>query len=103
MPSARAVMISWISVLPAAIVWVSGMETRFIPPTRGQRLAAIGPTSGLPETLRRALEPAEDFQPVPGPGASYWLANHREPGQTFEGFVNSRPNRPDASRRVLYL
>jgi archaemetzincin len=91
------------SALPAAILWVSGMEMRFIPPTPAQQLAAIGPTGGLPEMLRRAVEPGADFQPMPAPGPSDWLANHREPGQTFEGFVSSRPNRPDARRRVLYL
>jgi len=39
--------------------------------------------------------------PVPGP--SDRLANQREPRQTFKAFVNSRPCRPDARRRVLYL
>lgn len=65
MRSRRAVTILWKSALPAAILWVSGMEMRFMPPTRAQQLAAIGPTSELPEALRRALEPGQDFLPVP--------------------------------------
>lgn len=98
-----AVTILCMSGLSAAILWVSGMEMRFAPPTRAQQLAATGPTSDLPEALRRALEPGEDFPPVPAPGPSDWLANHHEPGQTFERFVNSQPSRPSAGRRVLYL
>jgi archaemetzincin len=41
--------------------------------------------------------------PLPPPGPNDWLANHREPGQTFEQFVASRPNRPDARHRTIYL
>ena len=74
----------------------------FTPPGREARLAAIGPTNGLPTALRRALEP-DGFDPVPTPGPSDWLANHDEPGQTYEEFVRSRPNRPDARRHTIYL
>ena len=73
------------------------------PPSREARLAAIGPTNGLPAALRRALEPGDDFGPVPMPGPSDWLANHDEPGQTYEEFVRSKPHRPDARRRTIYL
>lgn len=103
MQSCGALTILWMSALSVAILWVSGMEMRFVPPTRAQQLAAIGPTSELPEALRRALEPGQDFLPVPVPGPSDWLANHQEPGQTFLQFANSRPNRPSAHRRLLYL
>jgi archaemetzincin len=91
----------WMPVLLAAVLW--GMAVDFLPPTRRQQIGAVGSTSGLSETLRRALEPGEEFQPVPVPGPSDWLSNHREAGQTFEEFLNSRPNRPDVHRRVLYL
>jgi archaemetzincin len=70
---------------------------------RAQQLAAIGPISGLPDRLRRALEPGDDFLPVPAPGPGDWLANHPEPGQSFEEFLHSRHHRPEARRRVLYL
>jgi hypothetical protein len=87
----------------AAILWVSGIAMRFVPPTRAQQLAAVGPTGDLPEALRRALEAGEDFESMSYPGPSDWLANHAEPGQTFERFASSRPNRPAAQRKVLYL
>jgi archaemetzincin len=79
------------------------LMAHFTPPSRAARLAAIGPTDGLPAALRRALEPGEDFDPVPAPGPGDWLANHGEPGQTYAEFVRSRPHRPDARRRALYL
>jgi len=75
----------------------------FEPPGPQQRLQAIGPTNGLPEVLQLAFTPDDDFTPVPAPGPDDWLTAHGESGQTFEQFRNSRPNRPDAQRRVLYL
>jgi archaemetzincin len=40
---------------------------------------------------------------VPVPGPKDWLAAHQEPGQTFQQFQRSHPNRPDNQRRVIYL
>jgi len=101
--STAPVTILCMFVFPAAILWMSGIEMRFVPPTRAQQLAAIGPTGDLPQEFRRALEPGQDFLPVPEPGPSDWLAIHREDGQTFQQFVNSRPDRPSARRKMLYL
>ena len=79
----------------------SGMA--FEPPGPQQGLEAIGPTNGLSDVLRRAFTPDDSVEPVPVPGPSDWLAVHREPGQTFEQFRGSRPIRPDAHRRIIYL
>ncbi len=81
---------------------VNAME-RFSPPDEKQRRGAIGPTTGLPKTLQRAFDPADQFEPIPAPGPSDWLANHAEPGQTFEQYRRERVNRPDKIRRKLYL
>jgi len=43
------------------------------------------------------------FEPLPPPGPNDWLANHHEPGQTFEQFVESRPNRPNARHNTIYF
>jgi archaemetzincin len=91
------------SILPGTILLLLEMTTRFKPPARAQQLAAIGPTAALPAMLRRALEPRDDFLPVPEPGPNDWLANHPEAGQTFEQFCRSQPNRPDKQRNKLYL
>lgn len=84
-------------------VVASEVAMQFKPPTNEERLAAIGPTTRLSDTLRRALTPGDDFEPIPKPGPSDWLANHHEDGQTFDDFVRSHPNRPDKKRTRLYL
>ena len=75
----------------------------FIPPGKGEQLRAIGTIKGLPETLSLAFDPGSDFEPIPVPEPDDWLAQHPEPGQTFEDFVRSNPNRPDAIRNRIYL
>jgi archaemetzincin len=76
---------------------------RFKPPSAAERLAAIGPTHDLPDVLRKAFEPGDDFEPIPAPGPHDWLANHPEPGQTFEEFVRSKANQPGKNRHKIYL
>ena len=75
----------------------------FKPPTASERLKAIGETSGLPETFRKALEPGDDFEPIPIPKPGDWLAVHRETGQSFDDFVRRKSNRPDKIRSKIYL
>lgn len=76
---------------------------QFAPPDKAERSAALGNISDLPASLRRALEPGTSFQPIGMPKPADWLANHPEPGQSFEAFVNSRPNRPGNRRKRIYL
>jgi len=90
-------------ILPGTILLLSATDSRFTPPIRAQQLAAIGPTTALPQSLQRALDPREDFQSIPEPEPSDWLANHAEAGQTFDQFTRSMPNRPDNHRNKLYL
>jgi len=68
-----------------------------------ERRAAIGPTEGLPYTMKKAFDPSAGFEPIAAPGPHDWLANHLESGQTAEEFVRSRPKRPDTRRRTIYL
>ena len=37
------------------------------------------------------------------PGFNDWLAQHEEPGQTFEQYIKINPNRPTAERTRIYL
>ncbi len=75
----------------------------FKPPTVAERIKALGDTSGLPEVLRRALEPGEDFKPISIPKSGDWLAEHHETGQSFDEYLWSKPNRPDKKRSKIYL
>lgn len=64
---------------------------------------AVGALDGLPAHLARAFQSTNHFDPLPPPGPGDWLAEHPEPGQTFEQFLRVRPRRPDAPRKKLYL
>jgi len=72
-------------------------------PTPAQSVRAIGSTEGLPEGLRRAFDSSRDFERIPIPRPGDWLAEHSEPGQTFDDFVRSRPTRPEKDRDRIYL
>ena len=84
-------------------VFIACLAMDFRPPTPAQSLRAIGSTMGLPETLRRALDPGSDFDRIPVPRPGDWLAVHPETGQPFDDFVKSRPNKPDEGRNRIYL
>jgi archaemetzincin len=79
------------------------LPVSFNPPSSAERLQAIGPTDGLPDPLRRALDLTDGFEPIPVPRRNDWLAHHPEPGQTFDEYVHSDPNWPDKKRNVIYL
>jgi archaemetzincin len=42
-------------------------------------------------------------RPLPAAKDGDWLAEFEEPGQTFQQFVDSKPNVPDKNRRIIYL
>ncbi len=77
-----------------------------VPPPRqppaDSRVAAIGLRPDMPRALARALDPSH-FVPLGKPGPLDWLASHPEPGETFQQYGKSWPNRPDAQRHVIYL
>jgi archaemetzincin len=88
----------------AALVLLAGAAVVGVQmPDERQRLSAIGPVEGLSPLLKKALDPAGAFEPLPAPGPQDWLAAHPEPGQTFAQFVQAKPNRPDQKRKVIYL
>jgi archaemetzincin len=73
-------------------------------PNPEMQRAAVGDLRTLPPLLKRAFAPdSPDLRPIPNPGPRDWLASHPEPGQTFDGFLALRPNRPTSTRRVIYL
>jgi hypothetical protein len=76
-----------IALLFIASTYREGLAMDSNLPGPEERLKAIGPMAGLPETLRLALDPGTDFAPIPPPKPGDWLAAHPEPGQSFEEFV----------------
>lgn len=79
------------------------LAMNFKQPDTTERLMAIGPIEGLSETLRKALDPGSDFDPIPVPKPGDWLAEHYETGQTFQDFVKCKTSRPDKIRSKIYL
>jgi archaemetzincin len=76
----------------------------FTPPNDKTIRNAVGDLNGLPPILQRAFTPGKNsFDPIPEPNPGDWLAIHNEPGQTFEEFTASQPNRPGQNQHVIYL
>jgi archaemetzincin len=75
----------------------------FTPPNREESLRAIGNIKDLPIPLQRALIPNNDFEIVPVPNSGDWLAEHFEPGQSFDDFISITPVKPDRHRNKIYL
>jgi archaemetzincin len=75
----------------------------FRPADQIEQLRAIGSLEGLVPELRRALTAADDFDPIPPPGAHDWLSVSKEKGQTFDRFTHTSSNRPAGTREHLYL
>jgi archaemetzincin len=95
-------MSRWISVI-LSLLAVSAAWAVFDRPSEHDRIRAIGNRYELPEAVRPLFDPDDDFRPVPLPGPNDWLTLHTETGQTFEEYLESRANRPDATRRIIYL
>jgi archaemetzincin len=65
--------------------------------------AKPAPAPGL-AALRESAETLRSLmQEKTKPRAGDWLAEHEEPGQTFDQYMKSRPNRPTAKRTTLYI
>lgn len=74
------------------------------PPARVEkRVAAIGDTSRLAPELRRAFDPAGDFEPMPKPEPDDWLANHHEKPQSYADWLNEDTRVPGPQRRIIYI
>ena len=85
------------------LTFLADESNQFKPPDATARQKAIGSLDDLPDALIRALTPGKDFQPIPAPGPHDWLANHDEPGQTFDQFRRFAANKPDKERPAIYL
>jgi archaemetzincin len=93
-----------VRMVAGVMIFLASFSMAFELPRPETRRAAAGDLSGLSPLLQRAFAPdSTDFEPIPVPGLHDWLAVHDEPGQTFDEFKRSQPNRPAQNRRVIYL
>lgn len=75
----------------------------FSPPDEKNRRAAIGDIRYIGENDKRVFAESPMFAPKAKPEAMDWLANHEEPGQTFDQFLRARRNLFQPPRQVLYI
>lgn len=75
----------------------------FEPPSAFDRSEALGPLDNEPSTLQRLLTPDADFAPIRTLEPGDWLSMHKEDGQPYGAYVTSSFNRPNATRKVIYL
>lgn len=72
--------------------------------SQSERKRAVGSLMHLSPQLKAAFETSDDFKALPKPSGSDWLASRKEPGQTYDQFLKSRPNRPGAGgRKFIYI
>lgn len=77
-------------------------RTGFRVPSAVDRQRAVG-APAMSAAVDRAVGVHDSFEPMDAPQPGDWLAEHPEPGQTFDRFVASRPNRPAPDRRTIYF
>lgn len=93
----------WKWCLVPLLILLGLTAAKFQTPGPADRLSAIGEVRKLDPPLKRAFSDHGEFQAKKPPGGMDWLAAHDEPGQTFQQFVDSRPNLPFAERKKLYI
>ncbi|PCC68413.1 archaemetzincin [Nannocystis exedens] len=103
MPVPRRSLLRALLAAPVAIAPSLAQARKFSPPDGAARLRALGALDPLPPDLQAAFTPGDDDRPIPRPGPQDWLAQHREPGQTFAQFVGQRHHRPTETRRKLSM
>ena len=65
---------------------------------------SVAPPADPAALLRQAVAALRPLcKPVPKPGAADWLANHPEPGQTFEKYLKCDPVTLKGKRHVIYV
>ena len=97
----RARVVAPLLVLGLVATWTfAGFKT----PEAGERSRAVGSLVGMEKSLRKAFVAGDDFEAKKEPGFADWLAQHEETGQTFDQYVQAKPNRPGlGGRSTLYL
>lgn len=86
------------------VLAVAGLVVaQFMVPSKADRLAAAGDLKKLSPVLARTFADGGEFLPKKKPQPGDWLAQHKEPGQTYVQYLRSRPNVPNKNRSVIYV
>lgn len=76
---------------------------RFHPSDAAALAEALGPLTAEPPAVQALLTHAADAVPLAKPRRGDWLAEHREPGQTFADYAGIYPRTPRPGVRPLAL
>lgn len=96
--SAQGWLITGLALAIAGLV-----VAQFVVPSRKDRIEAAGDLEKLSPVLARAFANQGEFSAKKKPQAGEWLAEHKEPGQTYAQYLRSRPNIPDRRRPAIYV
>ena len=92
----------WLGLMMAGATVV--LVSAFTIPGEKEQRKAIGSLFHLTPELKETFTPGDDFEALPRPGWSDWLATHEEPGQTYAQFLRSNPERAgEKGRKFIYL
>lgn len=92
--------LGWLALV---LICAVGAHGKFDRPSDYERLQALGNRFEEADPLPVLLTPDDDFPPVKVPRRGDWLALHAESGQTYAAYCTSGANKPDATRRTIYL
>lgn len=81
----------------------AGLLLAFESPDDLARTVAVGSISGLDAPMKRAFRDTGEYRAKIAPKPSDWLASHKEAGQSYQQWLDSRPNLPGGDRRKLYI
>jgi archaemetzincin len=108
-PGAAAIFLTGVALLAGTLFGSPGCsqkepgETKMEAPDK-KNPAHMGGDPSSPQELRAAIERLRPLHKKLGkPGPHDWLAQHREPGQTFEDYLACRPVTPRGKRHVIYI
>ncbi|MFC7339272.1 archaemetzincin [Haloferula chungangensis] len=93
-------LLTWMAPLG---LLVSGWVLAFELPTASEREKAVGPVVGLDASMKRAFRNDGEYRAKLAPKPMDWLASHKEEGQSYQQWLDSRPNLPSGVRRKLYI
>ena len=89
-------------ILTVLIVLIS-LTALLLSSRKFQIYQAGGSLNHLSPILQRAFKPDDFFNPIPKPKSNDWLAVHKEYGQTFKDFLDSKWKKPDEIRDKIYI
>lgn len=73
-------------------------------PDEEHRIAATGDQQHSPVEVKKSIQAITNcFLPIPAPGPSDWLANHKESGETFDEFARKSRAQISEECKIIFI